>query len=356
MLDVFLTSAFGPAVAVAHALAAERAGMGGVWLAEHHFVAYGQCPSATVLAGHILAGTRRITVGTAACVLGSRHPVALGEEAALLHALAADRFQLGVARGGPWQEVAILGRGVEHYRRGFAESLEVLLRWLSGADAVGADGDFHRFGPLAVVPRPAAPVPVRVAVTSAETAELAGRHGLPLLLGVHADDAEVAALVDRWAQAAVAHGHDPSGADHARVRLAYPCASRAAGERELREHLPRWLAGIRAAVPVSGAPPGRDLDAHVEHLLRIQPVGPPGEVAAALAHSAARTGVRRQLCMVEAAGSPPATADLITTLAALATTFPQPSTPPPSASSAPARVDLTQVSPRHGREGCAVSP
>ncbi|WP_186316220.1 LLM class flavin-dependent oxidoreductase [Catellatospora sichuanensis] len=316
-MDIFLTSAFGPAVAVAHAREAERAGIGGVWLAEHHFVAYGQCPSATVLAGHVLAGTRRITVGTAACVLGSRHPVALGEEATLLHALAGERFQLGVARGGPWQEIEVLGRGLDHYRRGFAESLEVLLRWLSGAAEVRADGDFHRFGPLAVVPRPARPMPVRVAVTSGETAELAGRHGLPLLLGVHADDAEVVALVNRWAQAASAHGHDPAAADHARVRLAYPCPSRADGERELRANLPRWLAGIRAAVPVGGAPPGRDLAAHVEHLLRIQPVGPPQEVAAALAHSAETTGVRRQLCMVEAAGSPEATSDLIATLAAL---------------------------------------
>ncbi|GAA2390926.1 alkanal monooxygenase [Catellatospora methionotrophica] len=331
-MDVFLTSAFGPAVAVAHAREAERAGMGGVWLAEHHFVAYGQCPSATVLAGHILAGTRRITVGTAAAVLGSRHPVALGEEAALLHALAGDRFQLGVARGGPWQEIEVLGRGLDHYRRGFAESLRVLLRWLSGVAEVGADGEFHRFGPLAVVPRPATPLRVRVAVTSGDTAELAGRLGLPLLLGVHTDDTEAAALVDRWAQAASAHGHDPAAADHARVRLAYPCASRADGERELRANLPRWLAGIRAAVPAGGAPPGRDLAAHVEHLLRIQPVGPPGEVAAALAHSADTTGVRRQLCMVEAAGSPEATSDLIATLAALPTAWlrdhaPQPRVP-----------------------------
>lgn len=320
-MDIFLTSAFGPAVAVAHARAAEQAGMRGVWLAEHHFVAYGQCPSATVLAGHILAGTRRITVGTAAAVLGSRHPVALGEEAALLHALAGDRFQLGVARGGPWQEVEILGRGLDHYRRGFAESLEVLLRWLSGAPEAQARGEFHRFGPLAVVPRPATPVRVRVAVTSGETADLAGRHGLPLLLGVHADDAEVAALVDRWTQAAAAHGHDPATADHARVRLAYPCPTRGDGERELRANLPRWLAGIRSAVPVGGAPPARDLDAHVEHLLRIQPVGPPGEVAAALAHSADTTGVRRQLCMVEAAGSPEAASDLIAALAALPTAW-----------------------------------
>lgn len=36
---------------VDYARAAEAAGFDGVWLAEHHFISYGVCPSATVLAG-----------------------------------------------------------------------------------------------------------------------------------------------------------------------------------------------------------------------------------------------------------------------------------------------------------------
>jgi hypothetical protein len=55
----------------AHALAAERAGFDGVWIAEHHFLPYGTCPSALALAAHLLGATARIRVGTAACILSS---------------------------------------------------------------------------------------------------------------------------------------------------------------------------------------------------------------------------------------------------------------------------------------------
>lgn len=316
VLDAFLTSRFGPAATVAHARAAQAAGLGGVWLAEHHFVPYGQCPSATVLAGMLLSATDRISVGTAACVLSARHPVALGEEAALLRAVHGDRFQLGVARGGPWIEAELFGGGPDRYARGFPEALDVLLRWLSGASIVAADGEFFRFPPLAVLPAVTG-FPVHVAAVSESTVDLAARRGLPLLLGVHTADAEVAALVRRWNDVAADHGHDPGTVEHARVRLAYPSENRKTAERELRAQLPAWLAGMRAAVRITGGPAPRDLDDHVEAVLREQPIGAPEEVAAGLAHSADHTGVRRQLCMVEATRSAGQTAELLGALGTL---------------------------------------
>lgn len=41
------------------AIAAEAAGLDGVWLAEHHFVPYGVCSSAVTLAALLLGRTRR---------------------------------------------------------------------------------------------------------------------------------------------------------------------------------------------------------------------------------------------------------------------------------------------------------
>jgi alkanesulfonate monooxygenase SsuD/methylene tetrahydromethanopterin reductase-like flavin-dependent oxidoreductase (luciferase family) len=70
--DIFLTSRYGPARSIDLARVAQRAGLGGVWLAEHYFIEYGRCPSATVLAGAILAATSSLTVGTAACVMSAR--------------------------------------------------------------------------------------------------------------------------------------------------------------------------------------------------------------------------------------------------------------------------------------------
>jgi alkanesulfonate monooxygenase SsuD/methylene tetrahydromethanopterin reductase-like flavin-dependent oxidoreductase (luciferase family) len=233
--------------------AAERLGFAGVWIAEHHFIRYGVCPSATAFAAHLLGRTRRITVGTAACVLSTRHPVALAEEAVLLDELSGGRLALGVARGGAWVDLEVFGTGRDRFEHGFAGSLDLLLTWLSGAERVHADGDHFRFRPVAVVPRPRRPVPVRVAATSAATVELAARRGLPVLLGMHSPDEEKAALLARHAEVAAAHGHE-TPAPHASALLAH-----VGDADEVRAHLPSLLAGTRDYVRLDGTSPDRDL-------------------------------------------------------------------------------------------------
>jgi alkanesulfonate monooxygenase SsuD/methylene tetrahydromethanopterin reductase-like flavin-dependent oxidoreductase (luciferase family) len=59
------------------AVAAERAGFDDVWIAEHHFMTHGVCPSAITLTAYVLGRTERITVGRAVSVLSTAHPVAL---------------------------------------------------------------------------------------------------------------------------------------------------------------------------------------------------------------------------------------------------------------------------------------
>jgi alkanesulfonate monooxygenase SsuD/methylene tetrahydromethanopterin reductase-like flavin-dependent oxidoreductase (luciferase family) len=116
---------------VAAAVAAEQAGFDDVWVAEHHFMSYGICPSAITLAGYLLGATRRIAIGTAVSVLSTQHPVALAEQAALLDQLSGGRFRLGVGRGGPWIDLKVFGTGLDHYQHGFAESLDLLLAALT---------------------------------------------------------------------------------------------------------------------------------------------------------------------------------------------------------------------------------
>lgn len=319
--ELFLVGAHGPARTVAYARAAERAGFGGVWLAEHHFISYGQTPSATVLAGHVLGATGRIAVGTAACVLSARHPVALGEEAALLDAVAPGRFRLGVARGGPWVELEVFGTGQDRFAHGFPEGLDLLRRWLSGAPRVGAHGERFAFREVAVVPRPVRPVPIWVAATSPSTVELAAARGLPLLLGVHQDEPDKVALLDRYAQVAAGYGHDPAAVPHASAHLAF-----AGDPATLRPRLIEWLARTREYVRLDGGSPDRDVSSYADHLLRIHPVGDPAYCAERLASAATAIGARHLMLMVEAAG-PTETEDQITTLAAA---VPTPPTRPPT--------------------------
>ncbi|MFV2019874.1 LLM class flavin-dependent oxidoreductase [Micromonospora sp. LOL_023] len=302
-VDLFLLAAHGLPATVGYARAAEAAGLGGVWLAEHHFISYGQCPSATTLAGYLLGATSRIAVGTAAAVLSNRHPVALAEETILLDTVSGGRFRLGVARGGPWVDLTVFGTGLDRYQQGFAEALDLLRRWLSGAATVDADGEFFTFQDVPVVPRPARPIPIWAAATSPATVALAASRALPLLLGVHDDDAAKAAMLARYADIAAEHGHDPAAVPHASVHLIGLADDRAAALRQLRRTLPPWLATTREYVRIDGTPPvHRDLAAYVEHLLRSHPLGSAQECAAHLAASAAVTGVHRQLLMVEGVG------------------------------------------------------
>src|SRR5438094_221716 len=85
--------------------AAEQHGFDDAWIAEHHFMPYGTCPSGITFAAHALGRTTRIGVGTAVSVLSTIHPVALAEQTALLDQLADGRFHLGVGRGGPWVDL-----------------------------------------------------------------------------------------------------------------------------------------------------------------------------------------------------------------------------------------------------------
>src|SRR5258708_4919967 len=83
---------------LAYGIAAEQAGFDDVFVAEHHFMPYGTCPSAITFAALLAGRTTRIGVGTAVSVMSTGHPVALGEQAAMLDRLTGGRFTLGVGR------------------------------------------------------------------------------------------------------------------------------------------------------------------------------------------------------------------------------------------------------------------
>ena len=296
---------------VAAACAAEAAGFDDVWLAEHHFMSYGVCPSATTLAGYVLGATSRIHVGTAVSVLSTQHPVALAEQAALLSLVSGGRFRLGVGRGGPWVDLEVFGTGLDRYADGFAESLDLLLAWLDG-DRVSWSGKAFQFREVPVVPHAVPPPPVAVACTSPQTESLAAERGLPMLLGMHIGDAEKAAAVRRYA--AIARAPAP----HIATGVAYVADTRAEAVDMLCRELPRWLGpGLAGYVPVDDrSPPRRDPDAYARLLCDLHPVGTVDDCVTSILRTAETTGIDHLIFLAEGAGSPARTLQNIARLGA----------------------------------------
>ncbi|MBB0243822.1 LLM class flavin-dependent oxidoreductase [Streptomyces alkaliphilus] len=310
--------------AVRTVVTAEEAGLCDAWLAEHHFVPYGTCPSAATLAAHLLGRTRRIGLGTAISVLSTVHPVALGEQAALLHLVSGGRFTLGVGRGGPWVDLEVFGTGLPAFERGFPESLDVLLRWLRGGE-VGSAGELHRFRPVTVVPDPTEPTgadrsttgpPVVVACTSPGTVRLAAERGLPMLLGMHAGDEEKAAMVRLWRETARAAGHDAETVAcdrHVSVGVVQIGDSHTGAVETLRRALPGMLRqGLAAHRTVDGRKRTmRDPLAYTELLCELHPVGTPRLCADRIAATAEATGITRFALLAEGSGDPELTEETL---------------------------------------------
>ncbi|CAM5456518.1 LLM class flavin-dependent oxidoreductase OS=Streptomyces alboniger OX=132473 GN=CP975_24615 PE=4 SV=1 [Streptomyces alboniger] len=300
--------------AVRSAEVAEEAGLDSVWLAEHHFVPYGTCPSATTLAALLLGRTRRLRIGTAVSVLPTVHPVALGEQAALLHITSGGRFSLGVGRGGPWVDLEVFGPGLEAYEKGFPDSLDLLLRWLR-EPRVGSAGERFSFREVDVVPRPQEALNGRgesgpeviVACTSPSSVRLAARRGLPMLLGMHVGDDEKAEMVALWDRHARAAGHAPevlAAAGHVSAGVVQIADRRLEAAETLQKAMPGWLRqGLEAHVTVDGRERAmRDPLAYTEMLCGLHPVGTPQVCADRIAATAERTGITRFALLVEGSG------------------------------------------------------
>ncbi|MFJ2864541.1 LLM class flavin-dependent oxidoreductase [Kitasatospora sp. NPDC087314] len=339
------------------AVEAERAGLDSVWLAEHHFVPYGVCPNAVTLAALLLGRTRRIGVGTAVSVLSTAHPVALGEQAALLHLTSDGRFTLGVGRGGPWIDLDVFGGGVDAFESGFPERLDLLLRWLRGS-RVGADGPQFAFPEVAVVPRateplrrpglgswlglgeesgpvrfprqrqdveglgeeldptgrPVAGPPMVVACTSPGGVKLAAERGLPMLLGMHSGDDDKLHMLELYRTAWLAAGRGEEqlrrvNRRHVAAGVAQVDDRTAAARATLLNAMPGWFEyGLGAHRTVDGRERKmRDPRQYTELLCDLHAVGTPRQCADRLLATAERTGIRRFALLAEGSGDREAT-------------------------------------------------
>lgn len=162
-------------------VAAERAGLSGLWVAEHHFHPGGLCPSPAVLLAALGALTRTLRLGPMVSVLPFHRPVDLAEEYALLDRLLGGRLNLGLGSGYIPLEFEGFGIDPASKRERFETALAAISSAFRGEEfpVDGANGPKVR---LSVRPLQQPSPPIVVAAQRREAIAHLARRGLSVAL------------------------------------------------------------------------------------------------------------------------------------------------------------------------------
>jgi len=158
-----------PTPVIGQAQAAERLGLGAVWIGERYDTK--DLPS---LAGAIGQATRRVRIGAAVTSPGLRHPMVLASMGQTLQALTGERFALGLGRSAAWRWRAY---GVPAPTLASLGDTAFILRRLWAGETVSYSGPAGTFPELRLAQRPdAAPPRLLLAAVGPKTLRLAGSH------------------------------------------------------------------------------------------------------------------------------------------------------------------------------------
>lgn len=220
------------------ARACEEAGFHGVFLSDHVFVPgrieskYPYSPDGkppfTTATEHpepwaavcaMAQVTTRLLFSTAVYLAPLRHPLHVAKSLATASVLSGGRVALGIGVGWIREEFEVLGEEFEHRGSRMDEMVDVMRKlWAGGL--VEHHGCFYEFPPLAMEPRPVAPIPVWIG----------GKTPLALRRAAH---------YDGW----IGSGDTPESAAAVLAKL-----------RELRAEAGLAARSFEAIVAVAGAP------------------------------------------------------------------------------------------------------
>jgi luciferase family oxidoreductase group 1 len=142
------------------------------WLAEHHSVAGLACSATPVLIGHVAGATKTIRVGSGGVMLPNHSPLVVAEQFGTLEALYPGRIDLGLGRapGADFQTMRALRRDMHQDGEDFPALLGELQTYL-GPEKPGQH--------VKAIPGQGSNVPITLLGSSAFSAQLAGKVGLP---------------------------------------------------------------------------------------------------------------------------------------------------------------------------------
>ena len=220
---------------IGYAVLADQLGLEVFAVGEHHSPEFFTSSPAVVLAA-AAARTTVIRLTSATTLLGVADPVRVYEDFASLDVISRGRAEIIAGRSAFTEPFALFGYDTADYDALFAEKLGLLLD-IRARETVSWAGRFRPpLDAAAVVPRAVQDrLPVWVGVGgSPESAERAGRLGLPMVLGyIGGTLAHLRPLVDAYRRAGERAGHPGAlkvaisthfhaGADPDRARAVYP--------------------------------------------------------------------------------------------------------------------------------------
>jgi alkanesulfonate monooxygenase SsuD/methylene tetrahydromethanopterin reductase-like flavin-dependent oxidoreductase (luciferase family) len=135
------------------AVLADSLGFDGVSLTEHHLINILMMPAPLQFAVQIANRTRNLKIMTSVLVLPIHDMRTYAGELVTTDIFTEGRMLFGVGRGAFGYEMQRLGVPLESSREKFDESLHVLMALLT-EEEVSWDGEYYRFDPLTIMPRP----------------------------------------------------------------------------------------------------------------------------------------------------------------------------------------------------------
>src|SRR5262245_1054379 len=174
-----------PAGTAAWARAAERGGLGSVWIIEDYFH-----PGAYALAGAAAAATERVAVGLGVVNPYTRHPALVAMETAALAAMAPGRVVLGLGSSNRRWIDGQMAIPFKTPLRGLREGTEIARRLLAG-ERVTVAGECFSVYDVALDAPPPAPVPILLGVKGPRALALAAEIADGVLCSVLTSPAHV---------------------------------------------------------------------------------------------------------------------------------------------------------------------
>ncbi len=132
---------------------AEDLGFESAWLAEHHFLPDGICPSLLIAASAMAARTLRMKIVTGMYLLPLHRPVQSAEDAAVVDNISGGRLVFGVAAGYRPEEFAGHGEERSGREKRMEEELEIMIKaWTT--ESFSFSGKHYQLKDLSVTPKP----------------------------------------------------------------------------------------------------------------------------------------------------------------------------------------------------------